>query len=104
MGSKKSNAEFGYIDDLGNFVKIGEIPYEIPEVTIPIGTHSELPYINTSLTFRCRTRHQRTRKRFVKYLMGHGYSRNEDNNLAALYHRYGYTWEQAFLDLALWSV
>lgn len=104
MGSKKSKAEFGYIDDFGNFVKIGEIPYEIPEVTIPIGTHSEWPYINTSLTFRCRVRHARTRKRFVKYLMGHGYSRNEANALAESYHRHGYTWEHAFIDLAIWSV
>ena len=103
MGSKKSNCAFGYIDNSGSFVQLGEIPYEIPQVTIPDDTG--LSVLNPkSFTMSFRVRHPRTRKRFAKFLMGHGYSRDAANALAASYHRHGYTWEQAFLDLALWSV
>ena len=103
MGSKKSNCAFGYIDNSGSFVKLGEIPCEIPEVTIPADTGLS-PLSAKSFTLSFRVRHPRTKKRFVKFLMGQGYSRNAANALAASYHRHGYTWGQAFLDFVLWSV
>lgn len=104
MGSKKSNAVFCYIDKHGNFVQLKEIlniNITFPDMDV---TWERMP---TEGKWSCyfALHYPRSRKRFVKYLMGRkGYSRNEANALAESYHRHGYTWEQAFLDLALWSV
>lgn len=102
MGSKKSNAVFGYIDKHGNFVRLKEIL----NITFP-DMYAAWERMPTEGKWSCyfALHYPRTRKRFVKYLMGRkGYSRNEANALAESYHRHGYTWEQAFLDLAIWSV
>lgn len=101
MGSKKSNAVFGYIDKHGNFVQLKEIlNITFPDMDV---SWERMP---TEGKWSCyfALHYPRSRKRFMKYLMGRkGYSRNEANALAESYHRHGYTWEQAFLDLAIWS-
>ncbi len=101
MGSKKSKAEIGYIDKRGNFVQVKDIlDIEFPERGRIL---MDVVWEGGTWSARFRLHHPRTRKRFVKYLMGHGYSRNEANEVAESYHRHGYTWGQALLDIALWS-
>lgn len=102
MGSKKSNSEVGYINMHGNFVRIKEIL----NITFPdMDVAWERMPTEGKWSWYFVLHYPRSRKRFVKYLMGRkSYSRNEANALAASYHRHGYTWGQAFLDFVLWSV
>lgn len=102
MGSKNSDAVFGYIDKHGNFVQLKEIlGITFPDMDV---AWDRMP-AEGNLSWYSTLHYPRTRKRFVKYLMGRkGYSRNMANALAESYHRHGYTWLQAFIDTALWSV
>ena len=56
---------------------------------------------NGVFTATMRIRFPRSRKRFVKFLMSNGVSRNQAQRLAEGYHRHGYSWYRAFLDATL---
>lgn len=54
-----------------------------------------------AFTAKYRIRYSCSRKRFVKFLMSNGYSRNHAQRIAEVYHKHGYTWRQAFIDFVL---
>lgn len=99
MGESKNKSELYILCD-GEYVKFDSIPTVYLD---GVCQREDTPvwHPNGVFTAKLKIRFPRSRKRFVKFLMSNGISRNLAQKLAEEYHRRGYSWYQAFLDFAL---
>lgn len=64
----------------------------------------EIPNLNGIFTASGRIKAPKSRKRFVKFLMANGVSRNTAQEYCKIFQRWGYSWNSAFCETLLSSL